>query len=98
MGRRPCRNAHSSYSFPSITYLSLPIHSAGAYSPANTGSQMFLSRMTESPEYETLPDYAAVPGRSMERGADDLTCPAAIALIGINLDALDFLLVILVIF
>src|SRR4030043_1328160 len=34
---------HSSYSFPSITYLSLPIHSAAAFSPAYTGRYTSLS-------------------------------------------------------
>src|SRR3989339_702346 len=36
-GQEALQKAHSSYSLPSITYLSLPAHSAPAYSPAYTG-------------------------------------------------------------
>jgi len=39
-GQDARQKAHSSYSFPSITYLSLPAHSAAVYSPAYTGTYM----------------------------------------------------------
>src|SRR3989339_943208 len=42
-GQEALQKPHSSYSFPSITYLSLPKHSAGAYSPAYTGRYTSLS-------------------------------------------------------
>src|SRR4030042_4708292 len=36
-GQEALQTSHSLYSFPSMTYLSLPAHSALAYSPAYTG-------------------------------------------------------------
>ena len=33
-GQEALQKAHSSYSFPSMVYLSLPMHSATAFSPA----------------------------------------------------------------
>ena len=37
-GQEARQKAHSSYSLPSMTYLSRPAHSAAVYSPAKTGT------------------------------------------------------------
>src|SRR4030042_2053837 len=51
-GHEALQKPHSSYSLPSITYLSLPIHSAAVYSPAYTGTYTSLmgSRITRMRE------------------------------------------------
>ena len=83
---------HSSYSFPSMMYLSLPMHSAGACITGVTGMIYIAQGVAHQSDAGPCRVVAAVFRRGVKGGADHLARPAAIAFIRINLDCFDLFL------